>query len=72
MPSPADIAPVTSRADSPAGPLAPLIKAGAITRSQADSICAAWPHLDADAFSHPHLRNVPEHTRLYLEATAAR
>ncbi len=47
--------------------LARLVAGGALTQFQADWIRAIWANLDADAFAHPYLRTVPEHTRAYLE-----
>lgn len=47
--------------------LARLVASDAIPQFQADQIASIWPQLDADAFAHPYLLSVPEHTRAYLE-----
>lgn len=51
--------------------LARLVVGGAITTFQADWIESIWPKLDEDAFAHPYLQTVREHTRAYLEAGSA-
>lgn len=44
-----------------------LVASKAITAQQASLLNRLWPNLDADAFAHPYLRTVPEHTRAHLE-----
>jgi hypothetical protein len=47
-----------------------LVAGGAITKLQVDWIEAIWPKLDDEAFAHPYLRTVREHTRAFLERAA--
>ncbi len=61
-PKPQPAALATSRAF-----LARLVAGGALTPFQVDWIGTIWLNLDADAFAHPYLQTVREHTRAYLE-----
>jgi hypothetical protein len=47
--------------------LARLVASRAITEFQAEWIRAIGPNLDAQAFAHPYLSDLREHTRAYLE-----
>ena len=47
-----------------------LLASKAITQFQADWIVSLWPNVDEDAFAHPYLHAVREHTRLYIESAA--
>ena len=53
--------------DPPLPNLLHLVEGRALTKPQADWITAIWPDLDQDAFAHPRLRGVREHTRAYLK-----
>lgn len=50
--------------------LARLVASKAITQFQADWIETIWPNLDDDAFAHPYLQTVREHTPAYLKQAA--
>jgi hypothetical protein len=44
-----------------------LVASKALTQFQTDWLEAIWPNLDADAFAHPYLQSLREHTRAMLE-----
>jgi hypothetical protein len=49
-----------------------LFRSRAITQFQANWIAATWETLDSDAFAHPYLRDISEHSRAVLERRRVR